>query len=97
MRQIFRHQIRAVGLIDVAPVNFAKRIVNRSIMASLTGNLYVGLAAAIIIGGLVAAFHAWLVIRFKVDQVVSGVAINIFGAGPPHSSVHAFSKRTPTF
>lgn len=51
------------------------------VMASLTGNLYIGLAAAIIVGGLVAALHAWLVIRFKVDQVVSGVAINIFGAG----------------
>ena len=51
------------------------------VMASLTGNLYIGLAAAIMVGGLVAALHAWLVIRFKVDQVVSGVAINIFGAG----------------
>jgi general nucleoside transport system permease protein len=51
------------------------------VMASLTGSLYVGLVAAIIIGGLVAALHAWLVIRFKVDQIVSGVAINIFGAG----------------
>ena len=29
----------------------------------------------------VAAAHAFLVIRFKVDQVVSGVAINIFGTG----------------
>lgn len=49
--------------------------------ATVSGNLYVGLIAAILIGGLVAAFHAFLVIRFKVDQVVSGVAINIFGTG----------------
>ncbi|MCK6582469.1 MAG: ABC transporter permease [Anaerolineales bacterium] len=51
------------------------------VAATLSGNLYVGLIAAILIGGLVALFHAYLVIRFKVDQIVSGVAINIFGAG----------------
>jgi len=51
------------------------------VTATLSQNLYVGLILAILIGGLVAAFHAFLVIRFKVDQVVSGVAINIFGAG----------------
>ena len=51
------------------------------VVASLTRNLYVGLIAAILVGGLIAAFHAFLVIRFKVDQIVSGVAINIFGAG----------------
>ncbi|MBI4760976.1 MAG: ABC transporter permease [Chloroflexota bacterium] len=51
------------------------------VTASLTDNLYVGLLAAILIGGLLAAFHAYLVIRFKVDQIVSGVAINIFGTG----------------
>ena len=51
------------------------------VTASVTHNLYIGLISAIIIGGLVAAFHAFLVIRFKVDQTVSSVAINIFGAG----------------
>lgn len=51
------------------------------ITATIAGNSYVGLICAILVGGLVAALHAWLVIRFKVDQVVSGVAINIFGAG----------------
>jgi general nucleoside transport system permease protein len=51
------------------------------VTASLTGNLYLGLIVAILMGGLVAALHAFLVIRFKVDQIVSGVAINIFGAG----------------
>ena len=51
------------------------------VAATVSGNLYVGLIAAILLGGLVAAFHAFLVIRFKVDQTVSSVAINIFGAG----------------
>ena len=51
------------------------------VAASLAHNLYVGLIVALLVGGLVAAAHAYLVIRFKVDQVVSGVAINIFGTG----------------
>jgi simple sugar transport system permease protein len=51
------------------------------VTASLTDNLYLGLVAAILVGGALAAFHAYLVIRFKVDQIVSGVAINIFGTG----------------
>jgi simple sugar transport system permease protein len=51
------------------------------IVGSLTQNLYIALLAAIVIGGLVGAFHALLVIRFKVDHVVSGVAINILATG----------------
>lgn len=51
------------------------------VAATVSGSLYVGLIAAILVGGLVAAFHAFLVIRFKVDQTVSSVAINIFGTG----------------
>lgn len=49
--------------------------------ATLAHSLLVGLIVAIITGALVAALHAVLVIRFKVDQIVSGVAINIFGSG----------------
>jgi len=51
------------------------------VAASVSNNLYVGLIVALLVGGLIAAAHAYLVIRFKVDQIVSGVAINIFGAG----------------
>ena len=51
------------------------------IVGTVTKNLWIALLAAIITGGLIAAFHAFLVIRFKVDQIISGVAINIFGAG----------------
>ena len=51
------------------------------VLGTVSGNLYLGLLAALITGGLIAALHAFLVIRFKVDQIVSGVAINIIGAG----------------
>ena len=49
--------------------------------ATLTHSLLLGLIVAILTGALIAAFHAVLVIRFRVDQIVSGVAINIFGTG----------------
>ncbi len=51
------------------------------ISASLSDSLWVGLIVAILTGALLAAVHAFLAIRFKVDQIVSGVAINIFATG----------------
>jgi general nucleoside transport system permease protein len=51
------------------------------VSATVSHSLYVGLVVGILTGGLVAAFHAFLSIRFKVDQIVSGVAINIFATG----------------
>ncbi len=50
-------------------------------VATLTHNLYLGLLAGILTGMLVAALHAVLCIKFKVDQIISGVAINIVGTG----------------
>ena len=51
------------------------------VVASLTDNLYIGLVTAILTGMLLAAAHAFLAIHFKVDQIISGVAINIFAVG----------------
>ncbi len=51
------------------------------VVASATGNLWLGLLAAIVTGAVMAAWHAWLSIRFRVDQIVSGTVINIFAAG----------------
>ncbi len=51
------------------------------VSATVSSSLYVGLVVGILTGGLVAAFHALLSIRYKVDQIVSGVAINIFATG----------------
>jgi len=51
------------------------------VSATLTHNLYIGLLVAILTGAIVGAIHAVLVIRFKVDQIVSGTAVNIIGTG----------------
>jgi len=43
--------------------------------------LIMGLLGGIAIGAILGAFHAWLSITFKVDQIVSGTVINIFAVG----------------
>jgi simple sugar transport system permease protein len=51
------------------------------VVGTLTHNLYAGLLAAMLMGGLIAGIHAVLAIRFKVNQIVSSTAINIFAVG----------------
>ena len=51
------------------------------IVASATDNLWLGLFTSILTGMLLALFHAILSIRYKVDQTISGVVINIFSVG----------------
>lgn len=51
------------------------------IAASLSDSLWVGLIVAILTGALLASVHALLAIKFKVDQIISGTAINIFATG----------------
>ena len=42
---------------------------------------WVGVLAAVVFGVLISAIHAVVSIRFKADQIVSGVAINILALG----------------
>jgi ABC-type uncharacterized transport system permease subunit len=49
--------------------------------ASIFDNLWIGLLAASLVGGVMAALHAVLSIKYKVDQIISGTVINILAAG----------------
>ena len=51
------------------------------VVATITKNLYMGLAAAILTGAIISAIHAAMSVSFKVDQIVIGTAIIIFGSG----------------
>ncbi len=44
---------------------------------------WVGLLAAMIVGALVAGVHAVVSIRYKADQIISAVAINLMAIGVP--------------
>ena len=46
-----------------------------------SGSPWLGLVAAVASGALLALVHAVATIRFKADQVVSGVALNLLVAG----------------
>jgi len=52
-----------------------------AVVASATGNHWVGIVAAIVTGGLLAGLLAILAIRYLVDQIIAGVVINIFAVG----------------
>lgn len=50
-------------------------------VAMHTADPWMGLIAAIIAGGLMALIHAFLTITLRANQVVSGLALTIFGTG----------------
>ncbi|MBM4423472.1 MAG: ABC transporter permease [Chloroflexi bacterium] len=52
-----------------------------TLVASVAQNLWIGLIAALLTGAALAAIHAVLSIRYKVDQIISGTVINIFSTG----------------
>lgn len=52
-----------------------------AVVASAAGNSWVGLAAAVIVGGLLGALLAVLAIRYLVDQIIAGVVLNILAIG----------------
>lgn len=47
----------------------------------LTNNVWIGVLAAVMAGGLVGLLHALLCVTLRVDQLVSGLAINLVAAG----------------
>ena len=52
-----------------------------ALFGSITGSLWLGLIIALLFAGLMGLLLAVLSIRFKVDQIISGTAINILAMG----------------
>lgn len=46
-----------------------------------TNNAWLAVGVAMLVGGLLALIHAFLTITLRADQVVSGLALTIFGTG----------------
>ena len=46
-----------------------------------TGNPWIGLLAALVVGGLLALLHAFVPVTLRADQVVSGLALTFLGVG----------------
>ena len=52
-----------------------------ALIGSITGSTWAGLVAALLGGALMAGLLAVMAIRYKVDQIVAGTAINILATG----------------
>jgi len=52
-----------------------------AVVASATGNNWLGVIGAVIAGALLAAVLAVLSIRYRVNQIIAGTVINIFAVG----------------
>ncbi|WP_025272079.1 ABC transporter permease [Haloglycomyces albus] len=52
-----------------------------ALVASITGNPYAGMIAAVVSGMLSTLLLAWLATRFQVNQVVTGVILNLLALG----------------
>jgi simple sugar transport system permease protein len=46
-----------------------------------TGSLWLGVVIAMVMGGLMSLLFAFLVITLKVEQIVTGLALNLLGSG----------------
>ncbi len=74
-----------------------------ALVGSVTQSYWWGLLAALLAGGLFGALLAVLAIRYKVDQIIAGTAINILATGltsyfsSRYLQVHQELNHPPTF
>lgn len=70
------------GVVNIAIEGMMLTAAGIGFTASLySQNMWVGLIVAVLASGVMAAIHAVLSIQFKVDQIISGTAINILAVG----------------
>src|SRR5436190_10612123 len=70
------------GVVNIAMEGMMLTGAYASVMVALTTHsVWGGVIGAMIAGGLMALIHAVVSINFKANQIVSGIAINIFALG----------------
>ncbi len=69
------------GIINIAIEGLLLAGAFTSALVGSAVNIWVGILAAMVVSALLALLLAWLAIRFKVDQVIVGFAINFFVLG----------------
>ena len=70
------------GVVNIAMEGMMLTGAFAAVVADLAwGNPWAAAVVAMIAGGLMAVIHAVVSIRFRADQIISGIAINIFAAG----------------
>jgi simple sugar transport system permease protein len=60
-----------------------------------TGNIWLGVLVAVLLGGTIALLHGLLSITFKTDQIISGTVINILSFGITGYLRRTFLLATP--
>jgi general nucleoside transport system permease protein len=66
-----------------------------ALIGSVTSSVWIGLIGAMLGGGLMAALLAVLAIRYKVDQIIAGTAINILAIGLTSYLSSRYLQRDP--
>lgn len=70
--------------VAIINIGIEGQLLTSAFVATIMGSafsIWVGLVSAIVTGALLGAFLAWLTVRFRVDQIIAGVVINIFALG----------------
>jgi len=70
--------------VAIINIGIEGQLLASAFVATILGSAYgvwAGVIGALITGALLGAFLAWMSIRFRVDQIIAGVVINIFALG----------------
>ena len=59
------------------------------VTTDISGSAWIGVIGAAGAGALLGLLHAWLCLRCRIDQIVSGVAVNLLAAGVTGYAVQA--------
>lgn len=70
--------------VAVINIGIEGQLLTSAFVATIVGSafgLWLGVFGALATGAILGAFLAWMAIRYRIDQIIAGVVINIFALG----------------